>query len=151
LNKQKDLGFELSQRFQPDSKTTLKVYYTYVTGKVFTVNDQRDTNYFNLLRTPKHTIGFNINRQLNRQLYISVNIKSFGARNDLFFDLNTYETNSVKLKPYTLIDLYADYSFRSSKFKLFIDAKNLLNQSYTDIYGYNTMKFNFNLGLCLNY
>ena len=151
LNKQKDRGFEVSQRFQPDSKTTLKVYYTYVTGKVFTVQNQRDTNYFNLLRTPKHTIGLNINRQFNSQFFVSLNLKTFGTRNDLFFDLNTYETSSVILKPYTLIDLYADYSFKGSKFKLFIDAKNLLNQSYTEIYGYSTMKFNFNLGLCLNY
>ena len=29
----------------------------------------------------------------------------------------------------------------------FIDAKNILDQDYTEVYGYNTLRFNINTGI----
>jgi len=34
--------------------------------------------------------------------------------------------------------------------KLFFDAKNILNEKYSEIIGYNTPGFNFNTGVSFN-
>jgi vitamin B12 transporter len=93
-------------------------------------------------------VGF----QVSERFFVSVNFKTFGERGDLFFDpLNNFAKANVTLKAYQLLDFYSEYNLFSNKVKLFVDAKNILDQDYTEVYGYNTQRFNINTGLSFKF
>jgi vitamin B12 transporter len=60
----------------------------------------------------------------------------------LYFDPVTFQRSDLTLKPYTLLNLYAEYGFSNNRFKLFADLRNITDENYVDIYGYNTARFN---------
>jgi vitamin B12 transporter len=49
-----------------------------------------------------------------------------------------------------MVDLYAQYQV-SPRLGLFTDVKNLLDEKYIDISGYNTKGLNFNAGFRLDF
>jgi vitamin B12 transporter len=91
-----------------------------------------------------------IGYQVLDNLYISSNIRNVGERKDLYFNNDTYKTENVTLEAYSTIDFYAEYKFTKT-IKAYIDAKNLTDTSYTDIYGYNTRRLNFMAGLSVEF
>ena len=147
LDKQHDKGFEIEPTFFINKQLTIRTSYAFVDGKVTTNAGAKDTTYFNLIRRPKHSVSINIGYQATKDLFVSVNLKTFSKRTDLFFDPITYEASTVELKSYALLDIYAEYKFMNGKLKLFADAKNITNSKYTEVYGYNTLGFNINTGL----
>ena len=147
LDKQHDKGFEIEPAFIISKSITIRTSYAFVDGKVTTNAGAKDTTYFNLIRRPKHSVGINISYQVTKNLFVSTNLKTFSKRTDLFFDPVTYETSTVELKSYALLDMYAEYKFMNGKLKLFADAKNITNSKYTEVYGFNTLGFNINAGL----
>ena len=134
LDQQNNQGLEIEPVFKINNALSLKGFYAFVDGD-------------NLVRKPKNTFGINIGYQVTSNLFVSANFKAFDARKDLFFDASDYKTKSVDLTDYQLLDAYAEYKFLSGKLKFFIDAKNILNQDYYEVYGYNTLRFNANLGV----
>ncbi|MFT3703528.1 MAG: TonB-dependent receptor [Agriterribacter sp.] len=152
LDKQKDHGFEIEPTIYLNKKITLKLFYTYVDGKVTTQSKSdinKDTTYSNLIRRPKHTIGANIGYQVTPQFFISTQFNSYSKREDLYFDMTTYETKSTTLKAYALWNAYAEYAFAKRKVKFFADVKNITNTKYMEVYGYSTLGFNFTGGLSI--
>jgi len=150
-DKQKDNGIELEAKYIIAPKTTIKLFYTYVTGEITTkLFSGKDTAYFNLLRRPKNSFGFNISSGITDRFYISSNFASFGKRADAYFDAQTFNTVRVNLKNYSLWDIYLEYGFNKNKIKLFIDFRNILNSKYTEISGFNTLGFNMNAGVRFN-
>ncbi len=147
LDKQHDKGFEIEPAFIISKSLTIRTSYAFVDGKVTTNAGAKDTTYFNLIRRPKHSLGVNISYQVTKDLFASANLKTFSKRTDLFFDPVTYETSTVELKSYALLDMYAEYKFMNGRLKLFADAKNITNSKYTEVYGFNTLGFNINAGL----
>ena len=130
-------------------KLNLRAFYAFVDGQITDRSGSKDTAYHNLIRRPKHSVGFSAGYQLLPRLYVSGNVKSIGNRSDLFFNSTTFATENVTLASYVLVDLYVEYTLRKDKLKLFVDAKNILNQDYMEIYGYNTLKFNVMTGLTI--
>jgi vitamin B12 transporter len=118
-----------------------------VTTKTFA---ELDTTYHNLLRVPKHSFGLNAGYQITPALFISANLKAVGERKDWFFDMNDFTTKSVTMVAYQLLDVYAEYKLRKSRLKIFVDAKNVLDQEYYEIYGYSTMGVNVVAGVSFN-
>ncbi len=149
-DKQKDNGFELEASYNI-KKTTLKAFYTNVTGEITTRKDNKDTTYNNLLRRPKSTFGLNITSQPTPELIVSSNLQSVGKRNDAYFDSNTFSTVNVVLKSYILWDIYAEYGFSKPKLKLFADFRNITGSKYSEISGFNTLGFNAYGGLRFNF
>lgn len=148
LDQQDDFGFELEPSFKLSDKINVKAFYSLVDGEVTTKENGKDSTYFNLFRRPKHTFGLNVGVQASSKLFVSLNVKSFGERKDLFFNPeNFYAAEQVSLDSYVLIDVYAEYKIVSDRLKFFIDLKNILDQDYTEVYGYNTMGINLNTGL----
>jgi vitamin B12 transporter len=144
---QHDYGFEIEPSFNISNKITIKTSYVFVTGQVKTQVAGRDTTYHNLLRRPKNSIGVNVGYQVNSKLYMSINLKTFSLRNDMYFDLNSFTNKSASLSAYQLLDVYAEYKFLKGHLNLFAQLKNLLNQDYMEVYGYNTMRFNAVMGV----
>lgn len=146
-DKQKDNGFELETSYTVTKETTIKAFYTYVTGEITTQKNGKDTTYNNLLRRPKSSIGINIGSQLCKSFYISTNLMSVGKRNDAYFDNATFATVDTTLKSYVLWDVYAAYGFLKNKLKLFAELRNISGSKYTEISGFNTLGFNGNAGV----
>ncbi len=147
LDQQDDVGFELESSFNLSSKWRAKAFYSFVDGNVKTQLAGKDTTYHNLFRRPKHMVGINLGYQISNQFFASVNSKFFGKRSDLYFDMETFTNQSVRLQAYTLIDVYAEYQLIKMKATFFADIKNILNTDYQEVYGYSTMGLNISAGI----
>lgn len=139
---QKDYGIELDGTLNLTDKIQARAFYSYVDGKVTTKQAGKDTAMFNLFRRPKTTVNVSIGTQITPSLYTSININAVGVRTDVTFPPPTYRQTPVELKSYTLLNFYAEYGVAKSGVKLFADLRNLFDETYADIYGYNTAGFN---------
>ncbi|MDQ0639108.1 vitamin B12 transporter [Pedobacter sp. W3I1] len=135
---QKFKGFEVEPAVK-FSVFNINGYYAFVEGNTGT------TNY--LIRRPKHTFGINAGAQATSNLYISANFRYFGNRYDTYF---TTKSIDELLPSYKLLSAYAEYALAKKRVKIFFDAKNILNEKYSEIIGYNTPGFNFNTGVSFN-
>lgn len=147
FDQQNDHGAEIESSWKVNSKLTLKASYAFVTGEVTTKVAGKDTTYNNLVRRPKNSIGLNAGYQVTPALFVSVNFRTTGQRSDIYFDMNTFSNQSTTLAAYQLLDVYGEYKVLSNRLTFFVNAKNLLNQDYQEVYGYSTMKFNIMVGV----
>jgi vitamin B12 transporter len=149
-DRQNDYGGEFEAAVIAGRNTTLKVFYSYVNGKITTKQNGKDTTFFNLLRRPKHSLGFNLSSQITNRFYMGANLLAFGKRNDAYFDAQSFQTVNVILNSYMLLDVYLEYNLYRNRIKLFIDFRNLTNSKFTEVSGFNTIGFNVFSGLRLN-
>ena len=149
-DKQKDYGIEIETKLVLDKKSTANFFYSYVDGKVTTLNNGADTSYFNLIRRPKNTLGIHLSRNFTKRLFCNASILSVGKRTDISFDQN-FNSIEVVLSKYTVCNFYTEYTFDKSKIKLFADLKNINNAKYSEIYGFNTPGFNMAFGIRYSY
>lgn len=150
FDRQDDHGLEIEPNLKLTNRLTVSAFYAYVTGRVNTRTfDGADTTYNNLIRRPKNSFGFNAAFQATSSFSFSLNLKLFGERKDIYFDLSTFENKSTSLKGYALLDVHGQYSFMKNRLSVFTDLRNVLNQNYEEVYGYSTMGFNFTMGLGL--
>jgi vitamin B12 transporter len=148
LDRQTDHGLELEVASHLSEKISVQGYYSYTIGAVHTRTfDNRDTSFNNLIRRPKNTIGGSLSILVSPQWSTTVSIKSVGKRKDIFFDPGTFSSIPVKLPSYQLLNFYIEYKCLDGKIKGYIDAKNLLNRVYSEVYGYNALRFNINAGM----
>ncbi len=149
FDQQSDYGFEFEPSYHLN-KLTIKAFYAFVDGKVKTKTATgADTTYNNLIRRPKNSLGVTIGYQFNTNLFASVGLKTFGQRNDQYYDAS-FSLQHTVLQAYQLLDVYAEYKFKT-RFRFFVDGKNLLNQDYMEVAGYNTLKANVNVGVVANF
>lgn len=140
-DKQKDNGCELEAEWRPNPAMKIKLFYTYVDGKITTTNGLQDTTFFNLTARPRNSAGMYISYQVNSHLFMSLNANGVGKR-----WINTYDADfnpiSLALKGYALVDLYGEYYFTKAKCRVFVNLLNLANSRFMETYGYNTAGFN---------
>jgi len=141
-DEQNDHGFEVDGKLNLSDKIQLKALYSYVDGEITTKQGGKDTTYFNLLRRPKHTFNLFVGSRVTKAFYVSAQLNAVGSRQDVYFDPVTFQRSDLTLRPYTLLNLYAEYGFSNNRIKLFADLRNLTDEKYVDIYGYNTARFN---------
>jgi len=151
LDKQKDHGSELELIFKPTNNISLKAFYSFVDGKITTVQNGKDTTYFNLIRRPKHSAGLNAGIKPTDKSYISANLSWIGERKDAYFDAMTFQTVNVTLNSYFLLDVYAEYALYKNKIKVFADLRNVANNKYNETAGFNTLGFNAYGGVRFNF
>ncbi|MFC4210620.1 TonB-dependent receptor plug domain-containing protein [Pedobacter lithocola] len=140
---QKTKGFEVEPAVKL-GKFNINGYYAYVEGNEFNFVDNAIADY--LFRRPKHTFGVNAGLQATDNLFVSANYRYFGNRTDGNFVTYTVDT----LPAYKLLSAYVEYALAKKRFKIFFDAKNVLNEKYNEIIGYNSLGFNFNTGVTFN-
>ena len=141
-DEQNDHGFELEATGKFSDKLQIRAMYSYVTGKITTLQNGKDTTYFNLLRRPKTTFNFFAGSQVTKRLYLNTQFNIIGERKDVYFAPPAYAQQDITLESYLLLNFYAEYSFLSGRLKLFTDLRNVFDKKYFDIYGYNTAGFN---------
>lgn len=147
LNSQSDHGTEVEVSKKVNSKFTLQAFYAYVDGQITDKTGSKDSTYHNLIRRPKHSVGMKIGYQVTQAFFAQLNLKTFSNRSDYYFNPSTFAVDQVNLDAYALLDVYLEYKFSRDRFKVFVDMKNLLNQDYMEVYGYNTLKFNVMSGV----
>ena len=145
-NNQKDNGFELELGFKPSPAINLNAFYAHVNGEVTTPASQ----IFNLFRRPKDSFGLNAGFDVNTNFSFNLIYKYTGDRKDRYFDSSTFKTVNADMESYNMVDLYAQYQ-ASPTLSLFTDVKNLLDEKYIDVSGYNTKGLNFNAGFRLDF
>ena len=120
----------------------VKTFYTFITGEITTKKGGKDTTYYNLLRRPKSSGGFNISARINKNFLLSSNLMFAGKREDAYFDNSNFTTVNTTLKSYALLDVYAEYFLIVNWLKVFADLRNITGSKYTEISGFSTLGFN---------
>jgi vitamin B12 transporter len=103
-----------------------------------------DTTFNNLFRRPAHTFNLTAGVQVLKSLYVSARTRVAGRRWEPAF-----MGNSTELKSYYTIDFYTEYQLHP-QIKIFADLKNITDQQFFDVRGYNARPFNFMAGLNIN-
>jgi vitamin B12 transporter len=81
---------------------------------------------------------------------VDLNGKFIGEREDLYFNMSTFQNETVELDRYVLLNLSLNYDLPVYNVSLFASLNNLLDASYQEVYGFNTPGVNFKAGLRLN-
>jgi vitamin B12 transporter len=92
------------------------------------------------------TVGF----QAGKKFYTSIGLRWVDKRDDLYFNSTVLQPERKVLNAYYNLDLYASYQ-PVAIVKLFADLRNVTNQQYYDVYGYNSRRFNFMAGAIVNF
>ncbi|MFA5670137.1 MAG: TonB-dependent receptor [Balneolaceae bacterium] len=148
-NEQSDHGFEFTSSWIANEMISLNGFYNYVTGEATSDDGTgQEVKTDNLIRRPKHSVGLNLSLQPIQQLTVNIGGSYTGERQDLFFNPNNfYASEEVTLDAFTLINLYAEYRFPVAGITLFGDVKNVFNEDYTEVYGFNTLGTTAKLGV----
>lgn len=96
---------------------------------------------------PKHKANAGLDFQPTPRTLFNVNYQYFDARNDAFFDVNTFGTAFVKLDSYQLVNALAKYELIKGRMTIFGSVTNILNEEFVENIGYSTRGRNFKLGL----
>jgi vitamin B12 transporter len=142
-------GFEFESNLDITKALHLNMNYTYLSGQELTQN--RETNkesitYPYLLRRPAHNLNLTLNYEISAKLFASLSSKSLSAR----YDIGGYEQADEVLPPYTIFSGYGSYKM-NDKVSFFIDAQNLFNKKFFDIYGYQSIPFMISAGINLKF
>ncbi len=143
-DKQKDKGFELEGTVN-FGKLTLTANYTNLDGFIETKNGSKDTSYFNLYRRPRQVINLNAGIQACKNWFINTGVQSISKRWEA-----VYNAPPNEMPAYYVWNLYTDYKI-GKKVKLFADLKNITDEKYFEISGYNSRRFNVMAGATLNF
>ncbi|NML19509.1 TonB-dependent receptor [Pseudoflavitalea sp. G-6-1-2] len=150
LNEQKDQGLEIEPSINVTKDLNIKLYYSYVDGKVTTTQNGKDSSYYNLVRRPKHAFGATIGYQVTKNLFVSTNVYTYGTRYDLTFGpAPDYAQVMVPLKAYTIWNAYAEYKLVNNRIRIFADLKNITDAKYQEVLGYGTMGTNITAGVAV--
>ena len=150
-NTQKDKGLELEAGLRLGD-FTFNANYSYITGKVnswkyafdpgsYSYKVNGDTTYNNLFRRPTHALNATAGYQATKKLYFSSSLRVVGKRNE-----GQFEAAPIVMASYYTVDIYAGYKVDAVT-NLFADVRNITNQTYFDVLGYNARKFNITAGV----
>lgn len=138
-DQQQDYGFELETHFRFSNKTDWIFNATYVDGE----GDNKGVKTKNLYRRPNFILNTVFTWQPTEKLTVMPSLRYIGTRLK-----GTYDAGPAEMPAYTTLDLYFGYGV-TKRSKFFIDLRNLTNQEYFDVVGYNSKRFNLMAGLTI--
>lgn len=136
-DKQHDYGFEVESNLAIGKAGNWLTNITYVDGE----GDNGDAKFKNFYRRPNFIFNSSINLHPVNELTVTPSLRVVGSRLKGEFDAGPDE-----MPAYYTVDFYTGYRF-SKQFRAFIDLRNLTNQEYFDVVGYNSRKFNVMAGV----
>jgi len=146
INEQHDTGLELQAEYVW-AKSQAELFYNFLDGAI----NQNGQKTDNLIRRPDHAFGLNIFRQFTSSLSMNLHGKYVGERDDLYFNMDTFQNEPVSLDPFVLINIGTKYTLLDGGFSVFADINNLLDADYSEVYGFNTPGIHFKAGFVFNY
>ena len=143
-DKQKVKGLELEASVD-FGKVSLNANYVNLDGKIETKNGAKDTSFFNLYRRPRQTMNVNVGIVLCKNWNMNVGIQSISKRYE-----PVYNSAPIEMPAYYVWNLYSTYSI-TKNIKACIDLKNITDEKYSEVRGYNSRRFNFMAGVNLSF
>ena len=149
ITDQKNYGAETEFTYTGE-KWNISVNYTFTKGKISSAYSEsgdrltKDTSYNNLYRVPQNAVNIFASYLLNKKIIFSSLIKYVGKRLEPVF-----AAAPKTLNDYFTIDVSGQYRFNEGV-RIFVDLKNITDQKYFDVLGYNSRRFNFNAGVNIN-
>ena len=143
-DKQKDKGLELEGSID-FGKVTLHVNYVNLNGKIETAVRSKDTSFFNLYRRPRQTINLNAGIVLCKNWDLHIAVQSISKRYEA-----VYAAAPIEMPAYYVWNIYSTYKI-GKNISLFADLKNITDEKYSEVYGYNSSRFNFMAGVNLSF
>lgn len=128
-------GVEVEATWQPLDQLALNGNYTFTERK----GD-------NAIRIPRHKINITADYQICDTTNISFGYAYTGERIDT--DFTTFA--DVTLDAFSLVNLYAEHEIIPKKLKVFLNGTNLLNEEFTEVFGFTTRGRNISAGLNLS-
>jgi vitamin B12 transporter len=140
-DQQHDYGFELETRVAFSAKMDWVFNATYVDGE----GENNGFKTKNLYRRPNVVLNTVLTWQPTAKITLIPSLRYIGTRLK-----GTYDAGPEKMPAYTTIDLYMGYAL-TKRTKWFIDLRNVTNQEYFDVVGYNSKRFNLMAGLTFGF
>lgn len=134
INKAK--GVETGITYEVNNKIHLNANYTFT---------QVDEALNRLI--PKHKVNGSVDFSPSKRLFLNANYQYVDARQDAFYDGNTYATVYTKLGSYQLLNALVKYELVQNRLSIFGTVTNVLNEDFVENIGYSTRGRNFKLGL----
>jgi vitamin B12 transporter len=129
-------GVETSVSFAVTQKLTLNGNYTFT---------QVDKALDRLI--PKHKTNASVDYQPNKRTLFNVSYQYFNARNDAFYNGNTFMVDTIQLDSYQLLNALAKYELIQNRLTVFGTVTNILNEEFVENAGYSSRGRNFKLGI----
>ena len=148
VSRARSTGIELEAEYKT-ARWNISANFTHMKGKVISKYDNtgfplaKDTTINNLYRTPANVLNASGGIWINKKLYTGGSLRVAGDRLEPI-----YASAPVVLDRYYTIDVYAEYKF-SDGIRAFADVKNITDQEYFEVLGYNTRGANFMAGVRL--
>ncbi|UNY97680.1 TonB-dependent receptor [Zhouia spongiae] len=99
-------------------------------------------------KIPKHKANVSIGYDFTPRSYVSLSYQYNADRLDSYFNPDTSQSSAVTLEAFSLFNAYVNHQL-SEKVKVFAGVDNILNEGYTEIFGYNTKGRNVRLGFSI--
>ncbi len=138
-DEQHDYGFEIENNFSIGKIGQWVTNLTYVDGEGETDNVKMK----NLYRRPNFTFNSSLSLEPVKGLTLMPNFRFVGSRIK-----GEYDAGPNVMPQYYTIDFYAAYNIKK-QVKVFADLRNITDQVYFDIPGYNSRKANYTVGLSM--
>ncbi len=136
-DEQHDYGFELESSIGIGSKGSWSNNFTYVDGE----GKNNSVKVKNLYRRPNFTFNSMLTLEVAKNFTVIPSFRFVGTRLK-----GQYDPGPAQMPSYYTLDCYFGYRF-SKNIRAFVDVRNITNQVYYDVPGYNSRKFNFNTGI----
>ena len=101
-------------------------------------------------KVPKQKVNASLRSELLERTFLTLRYQYNDPRQDIFFNPQTFMADAVVLDSYQVVDLDATYRFKNKDLTLFGGVSNILNEDFTEIYGFQTRGRNYKLGLRVN-
>ncbi len=136
-DKQNDYGFELESTTAIGKIGNWVNNFTYVDGQGKNGNEKVNNFY----RRPNFSFNSTLTLQPATGLTVMPSFRFVGSRLK-----GMYDAGPALMPQYYTVDFYTAYSF-TKQLRAFVDLRNITNQQYFDVVGYNSRKFNVMAGL----
>lgn len=147
INAQRNYGLEAEYTLRLQN-WLIQSNYTFTKGAVISPYSStgdlltKDTTYNNLYRVPEHAIN----------CFAQYSFSRFSVSSLLTYASERlepiYGALPAALKTFYTVDFSGTYRF-SKSLNIFADIRNITNQQYFDVLGYNSRRFNFTTGVRL--
>lgn len=136
-DEQHDYGFEVESSVALGSRGNWLNNLTYVDGE----GEADGTKVKNLFRRPNLTFNSVLTLQPVAKWTLMPSFRFVGTRLKGPFD-----AGPVQMPAYSTIDVYTAYDFKPN-IRAFVDFRNITDQLYFDVPGYNSRRFNWMAGI----
>ena len=126
-------GFEFYFDAKPINRLRVRGAYTYTDSTTPNANGEQTRE----IRRPKTVASLHFNyAPLSDKANISTSLNYIDEQNDL--DFTRFPANEVKLDDYFLVNISGSYNI-TENLNLYARINNLLNESYQDVFGFETL------------